>query len=63
VPRGGTPHQHGDRLTILQNELAQAVASLPPRAKQMLLIKHLMGDGPIGRALVEITFNPPQQIS
>ena len=56
VPRGGAPHQHGNWLTFLQHELAQAITCLPARTEQMLLIKHLMGDGPIRRALCNTYF-------
>ena len=51
VPSGGAPRQHGDRLAILQHELAQAITSLPSRAEQMLLIKHSVSDGPVCRVL------------
>ena len=44
------PHQHGDRLVILQHDLAQSGRPSPNRAQQMLLIAYLTGDGSVCRA-------------
>ncbi len=49
MPGGGTPDEHGDDLVFFEDELAEPLTRFAPRPEQVLLIKHAVGDLPVGR--------------